>query len=304
MLDRLLAVYLFILVGILLRWATKRSSAVERGLSNLLIYVLVPVVVVAAFEGLLGVEVGVLSELVPATLLMYGFSFLLAFAASRRVKMERGTRGSFLMVNSFPNALYLPFPVVFALFGLDGLAYSSIIFLVSMLIVMFIGFPLSAYHSEENRGVRPAVRRIIEFPGFGAGLVGVVVVLLGIQFPPWLEQPLALVSQGTLYIALIFVGLNLGRSINRRMFESVATAAAIRLAAVPIMMFLFLSVFGSVGLWGAVLLIHSGMPPAVNNIIYAEYFGLDRDLAATVVTSLTVISLVTTPFFVYLGSLL
>ena len=71
---------------------------------------------------------------------------------------------------------------------------------------------------------------------------------------------------------------------------------------VPLVLFGLMQYLGLIGVWGSVILIHSGMPPAVNNIILADHFRLDKKLMAKIVTEVTALSLLTLPLLLYLGN--
>jgi len=45
-------------------------------------------------------------------------------------------------------------------------------------------------------------------------------------------------------------------------------------------------------------------PPAVINLVYADYFGLNKEFTAILVMTVTVFALLTLPLLLYLGSLL
>ena len=56
--------------------------------------------------------------------------------------------------------------------------------------------------------------------------------------------------------------------------------------------------------WSKVILIQAGMPPAINNIILADHFGLDKKLIANLVTETTALALVTIPILTYFAEIL
>jgi predicted permease len=112
------------------------------------------------------------------------------------------------------------------------------------------------------------------------------------------------VGQVTTYLALLFVGLNVSLEGKRWFSKPILGVATVRLLALPMALFGLMKCLGLKEVWTEVIIIHSGMPPAVNNIILADYFGLDKKLMATIVTETTALALLALPLLICLVEIL
>jgi len=62
-----------------------------------------------------------------------------------------------------------------------------------------------------------------------------------------------------------------------------------------------MKILGLNEVWSKVIIIQSGMPPGVNNIILADYFRLNKKFMATIVTEVTTLALLMLPVLIQIG---
>jgi len=302
--GQLIPIYGLIFTGFALKaiggvWAQRLRDALSFLLTNLL----VPVICFSAIMKVADLQV-MLWDMIATALLAYFASVLLAWLAAVVLRFSREAKGAFLLINTFPNTVFLGFPITYAMYGLEGLSYASMLAVVSALVMVTLGSGIGAYYSSGHGHLGYALRKVLAFPPFIASIVGLILLLVGVSYPDWLAAPVNLVSRLVTWLSLIFIGLNITLSLGVVRLRSVLGTALIRLLLVPLISFIIVKAMWGGTAWGGVVTILMGMPPAVVNIVYADHFGLDRELAAVLLMAVTVLALLTLPLLLYLSSLL
>lgn len=302
LLLRLGIIYGLILVGVVLKRSVKDVDALTRMLSALLVNLLFPIVVFISItqftEAIRDLRISLFSASI------YLFSSVLAYVVLRMLGQRGKAVGPFVLASILLNGFYLPFPIVYALYGVEGTSYSTIHLLIANVVTAFYVYPLYSYYSSVNQKRSKLVRKVLLFPPFVASILGFLCLGLGFTFPKWLVQPGSYFGQLTTYLALIFVGLNISLEGKNWFSKPTIAVAIIRLLALPLIIFGLMKSLGLKEVWSMAIIIYAGMPPAINNIILADHFGLDKKLMATIVTVATVLTLLTLPMLIYLGGCL
>lgn len=300
LLLRLVIIYALILAGVVLKWFVRGVGSLTRTLSILLINFLFPVAVFASItqfsEAFGDLRISIFSASI------FFFSSIVAYIVFKFLREGEKTVGPFILASILPNGFYLPFPIVYALHGVEGLSCSTLFLFIANIVTAFYIYPLYSYYSSgnQNKGVK-LIRTILLFPPFIASVLGFVFLGFGFTLPRVIVQPLSYFGQLTTYLALFFVGLNVNLKGNGWFSKPILGVVATRLVALPLVIFGLMKSLGLKEVWSMVIIIHSGMPPAVNNIFLADHFGLDKKLMATIVTACTALSLLTLPLLMYLG---
>ena len=178
---------LFILIGLgalgaktgLLRPEGKQT------LSNLLVYLVVPAMIVHSY--MMDFSEEILHNLLAA----FGLSVLailigtvLTLALTARQKDRRAPIFRFASV--FSNAAYMGFPLISALFGSEGLLYASAYVTVFNILLWTMGYGMVSGSSSPKE----VARSLLRTPVLYAMVVGLAVYLLQIPVPALIAQPL------------------------------------------------------------------------------------------------------------------
>ncbi len=300
LLLRLGIIYALILIGVALRRLIPSVDRLTKMLSLLLVNLLMPVVILSSIirfsEAFSDYRIALFSASI------FFLSFVLAYFLFGTFKGKGIDVGPYILASINPNGFYLPFPIVYALFDVEGLSYSTVYLLIASVANAFWVYPLYSLYSSKNRSEETSLaKRILLFPPFIASIFGFILLSLGFTLPEQFMQPASYFGQFVTYLALIFVGLNITAGTESWLSKPIFGVVAVRLLLLPLTIF---GLMGSLGLkegWSAVIIIHAGMPPAVNNIILADHFGLDKKLMAKIVTETTALTLLTLPLLIILG---
>jgi len=264
-----------------------------RGLSGLLVNITIPALIVASMqvpftpERLVGAE-----TLVLATGMLYIFSFALAWAVSKAMRVPAAEEGVLQFAIVFGNVGFMGFPVALTLFGEDSLFYVAIFNLFFNVLVFSVGIAMLT--EGRGKGFDP---KLLANPGIAASVIGLALFLGSVEIPGPFIDSIELLGGVTTPLAMIIVGAMLATFPAREMIGNwrIWVASAVLLLAVPVAYcYLFAPVFADPYING-IMITMAAMPAAANTVIFAEQYGADSRLASQIVFVSTIGSLVTIP---------
>jgi predicted permease len=264
-----------------------------RGLSGLLINITIPALIIASMqvpftpERLVGAQ-----TLILATGTLYVFSFGLAWAVSKAMRVPAAEEGVLQFAIVFGNVGFMGFPVALTLFGEESLFYVAIFNLIFNILVFSVGIMMLTGGRE--KGFDP---RLLVNPGIAASVVGFALFLGSVEIPGPFIDSIELLGGVTTPLAMIIVGAMLATFPAREMVGNwrIGVASAVLLLAIPAAYcYLFAPVFGDPYING-IMITMAAMPAAANTVIFAEQYGADSRLASQIVFVSTIGSLITIP---------
>jgi len=270
-------------VGIGLQWIRwLKPSYVEYAL----IYFTLPILLFVqglAFEGLrIGSTMGL-------ALIYLSLCFLVSFVdTSSLPKVERGTT---IFNSTFLNSMFLPFPLIYALYG--DISAAVLISIPIMIVHNTLGILLASYFGKGEGGLS-MIFDALKFPPLIAFIIGVLLRPFSgpITSSPVFD-PIEKLGLLTIYLSLIFVGMYLPISKNSFKINNRSTGLTVvnRMLISPLIGVLLIWGFGLEGLLARTLLTMSVMPPAFTNMIIVARFSLDRKATSQSIFLLTFLSL-------------
>ncbi|WP_291425896.1 AEC family transporter [Deinococcus sp.] len=183
-------------------------------------------------------------------------------------------------------------PIALFTFGQAGFERATVLFLASF-VGMYVFGP--AVYSLGKRGADPleALRGMFRLPALWVALLGILLRALHITLPEGLTKGVALLSQATLPMVLLALGLQLGAGGWPRTTARLWLATASRLIGGPLIAFAIGRVLELNALNLQVLVLSASMPTAVNALLIAREYGADTDTVAAVATLSTLGSILT-----------
>jgi len=162
----------------------------------------------------------------------------------------------------------------------------------------FVTFSLGIYLVERHRGNagRGFGRQLAGFarmPILHAIWAAFLLRLLDIGLVPQLRQPLHYLGDGLIPVALLTLGVQLGRSRLGRHLPSLLAVAVARLAVSPLVAWGLVLLLGLSPPLSSIFVVAAGLPVAVNVYIIAAEYDLDSDLASQTIFWTTLLSALT-----------
>jgi predicted permease len=237
------------------------------------------------------------------------FMLFMGWLGSVLLRLKREESAIFRTHSVFGNIIYLGFPVIYALFGDEGLLYASMLQLVSNFLMWTVGVVILS--SGNGTPVGKSMLKVLNINTL-AIVLGLIMFLTGIRMPDFLMKSLGGLGSSNTYLSMIYIGVMLYHSNIRGMLGNkvVYFLTFNKLLVIPLLLVAIYSLF--TGLTGvesdklvmSVLIVESSMPCMANIVILAKVFGADERLAAANVFVSTILSMITLPFILYVLSMI
>ena len=213
----------------------------KQTLSNLLVYLVVPAMIVNSYRMEFSMEIlhNLLASFGMSLLaLLIGTGITLALTARR--KDSRTPIFRFACI--FSNAAYMGFPLISALFGSEGLLYASAYVTVFNILLWTMGYGFVSGSSDPKE----VLHSLLHTPVLYAMVIGLCIYLLQIPVPQLIAQPLELMANMTTPLSMVITGMLLAAGDLGCIVRSkpVWKLAAVRMLLIPAVC---LAVFGLLG---------------------------------------------------------
>jgi predicted permease len=208
------------------------------------------------------------------------------------LRLDRQTFSSFLLVVMFSNSGNYALPVVLFAFGDAALAYASVYFVTSAMLVYTVG----VFVAGSGRSARHALRGLMRVPAIYAVVAAAVVILTRVQLPLAVIRPVGMLGDAALPIMLLVMGMQLERAAVPKQAAAVSVAVALSLVFGPLAGLALSSLLDLSGAARQAAILMASMPAAVVTTVLALEFDLDPSFA----TSAVFISTILSPFSIVL----
>jgi malate permease and related proteins len=209
---------------------------------------------------------------------------------SMPLRLDRMTLSSFLLVAMFSNSGNYALPVVLFAFGKDALAFASVYFVTSAILIYTAGVLVAA---SGHGSVRLALTRLFKVPAVYAVSAAVIVLATHATVPVVILRPAGLLSDAAIPIMLLVLGMQLERAVMPKHPLAVGAAVVLSLVVAPIIAFGLAALLGLTGAARQAAIIEASMPAAVITTVLALEFDLDAGFSTSVVFFTTLLSPIT-----------
>ena len=288
LLQQTIIMFALMLLGLLL---SRRGMITEQGsrdLSNVLLYVVIPCVILRSY----------MSEFSTEKLRAMGLSALIAviaFAASIAVAyLTCGTRHRIEnFAVAFGNAGFIGIPLVTAVFGPEAAFYVVSFSTFANLLQWTYGIVIISGKKETMN-----LRMVFVNPVFISMVIGIALFVLQPTLPTVVTGTIGYIADGNTVLAMIILGYYLSKVQLRGLFADVRLYlfSALRLLVVPaVTILVFLPFPFARGEITLITLIAAATPIASSTAIFAQKFGQDYRRAVSYVCLSTILSVATLP---------
>ena len=220
--------------------------------------------------------------------------FIIAFALIVTKIFRFGNTASvYRFMYVFPNAGFIGFPVINAIFGPDALIYATVFQLPSSVLCYTYGIYLM---SGAGFNKKEALKSIFN-PCIVAALIACFICILNIHLPNLVVECGSYLGSITTPLGMVIIGSSLAscdidiKKIDVRLYINVL----IKMFLLPILCYLFLNLICKDAVLVAVLTITFGLPAATNTVVFANLYNKDIELASEGVFITTVLCLFSIP---------
>lgn len=300
-LEQVSILFLLIFVGFAGVKAKIIQTESRKVFSSFLVSVVMPMVILNSY----------MSEFDPDILanLIWSFIFstvvmVLGFVLSFLFMMKSKSKNKAILMfgSMFSNSVYMGFPLIQAMFGTEGMLYTSAFVTMFNVFVWTIGYVVV---SGKPFG-KEVLKNVITNPVLISIGVGLVIYLGRIPVPEIVKQPISLIANMNTSLSMIIIGMVIASS-NMKQFitnKEVWLLLIRRLIIIPAICFALFYVLRISGMVANVVLILQACPTAAITSVFAIQFNHDENLAAGAVVLTTLCSIITLPVFTMLLTML
>ena len=298
--DTLAPLVLLIALGAALARIRFLGSAFIADLNKLAFWIALPALLFTSASGAASPHSGtfrLFAVLVVGTALIT----LLAFAASFALRMPASTRGTLMQAAFRGNLAYIGIPVLAYSFS-ESPTESSTRALATAVIVMVFTMALynilavivlqSSIHAPGGIDWRRSALAILSNPLLLAGLLGLIVPLLRITLPSFLQRALEALGAAAVPIALMCIGGSLATTTLQGRRSWIVTAALLKVAMLPFLVFLLTRLAGLEPTDQRTALVLASCPTAAAAFVMARQIGGDEALASGSIALSTLLSFI------------
>ena len=292
---------LFIIIGIGFAAAKCRvfPQGTNRVLAQLVINVTNPMTVLysvlGAERGLSNREVYLLTAIAAAYfVLVVGIGLVLP----RLLRCPPDKRRLYAFMATFSNMGFLGFPVISAIYGPNAVFYASIFNLIFQLVVYTYG--VSLMNGKDSK-VKLSWKTFCS-PMILCSVIAYICYLTNASAPQMVVKTIGMLSNVTSPVCMLVIGIALANVPVGKVFSNwrLYVINAVRLLALPVLVWLALRPFDMNPLILGVTVVISAMPVATMTTLLAAKYGEDEELAASGVFLSTLMSLATIPLLMWL----
>lgn len=258
-------------------------------LSRVQIYLFVPVFLFVRVSGsnLSWREMGLVAG---AVLTAQAVLALPVWAAMRWQSVPPASASVIVICSAGFNAGNFGIPLAERAYPGQGGAVQALVLMACNITVWVLGYLLISAASGAHRNPLLVFMRT---PMFFALVMALLAKAAHVTLPPPLKYPLETIAGGLVPLALVTLGAQLARQVKPPDWRRVLPVMALKLAALPLVM---AGVVWLIGLWpwpGAMLIVASAAPSAVNTFLLALELKGDSELAAECIFWTTLTSALT-----------
>ena len=284
--DTLAPVFLFVILGALLRSTSFLPRDFFLGCNKLVFYLGLPAFL---FSKIVSTDFDISSSakifyvLVITMVLSIGFAYITAFIT----KVPRSSYSAFVQVAFRGNTALVGIPVI--VYALSGTADESMVNIAIVALAPAIpiwnvvSLLLLVAHGEKKNKLFSLniTRRIVSNPLVIACVAGLVVAGIDLELPKFIVVSCSKLGQMTLPLALISIGASLSLSRLKGKISIAIVASLVKIIICPALGFLCCYLLDMSDVETFIALIYCASPTAVSAYVMTEQMGGDEDVAGS-----------------------
>ena len=296
--SALLPVFVTILVGSALR-ATAFIGDIEwRAVDSICYYVLFPAIIVKEIAGadFAGLPVAQMAIALMAAVIVMSAFLLLARRPLATLLNLSGPQFTSLFQGATRWHTFIALAIVPQLFGVESLALAAIAAAAMTPLLNVINVAvLGVYAAGKPPRASALGLAIIKNPFVVSCAVGILFQSLGLVPPKLLLEVLDIIGSGALGLALLAAGAGLRFEELRTTSITAAVATVLKLAVMPLLVFILTTALGVSGTPQHVAIICAAVPTGSGAYVLARQMGGDAPLVASILTLQVIVAALTLP---------
>ncbi len=298
--NQILIMFVLMGVGFFLDRRGLISQGTVKELTNILFQVVVSCSILNAFQADYSPE---MAKNLALSLLLATLALSLGAIVSTLIFGTKSwTSRISIFACTYPNSIFMGFPLLYATFGDIGIFYGTAYFAVYNPFLWSHG--VSVVSDEDNLSLAMRIKKVITTPAIVAVITGFTFYITGIRFPSFISEPITYIASLNTPLSMIILGVFISKCNFRSMFSDkrVIQVAAVKLFLIPI---IFIALLYLINIFYKLdqtmvlsTIICTATCTATTAALFAQQYGRDVDFAIKVVTLTTILCAVTLPLMI------
>jgi predicted permease len=293
--ESVFSLFIIILVGV---YGSKKNiitPQINKGLTDILIKIALPFMIVSSFIFTYDdtIRTNVLKTFY-LSLAAYAIMASISWLALLPVKNDKKTILHF--ANVFVNTGYVGFPVLYSIYGAEGVIYGSIF---NMFFVVFLWtYGLVLFKGSLNKQeIKKEILSVMLNPSILAVIIGIFIMISGIKLPAAIFSSIKSIGNITGPLSMFIIGNILSNVKIKNHFRdwTIYYGIALKLVAIPLIIYMFSMLLNDHSKAVNSVIVMTAMPASAMTSILAESFDKEKEFAAIIVSATTLLSLITVP---------
>lgn len=292
--NQIIMLFLILFVGYIARKKNILTDESNRILSELLLNVSFPLMIIASFNYSFSKDMLYTAEkLFILSLIIHLCLILLTRIFYHKYKHE--SKSVLRFISIFSNCAFMGYPIIQSIYGNVGVFYTAIFNIPFNILMWTAGIILFT----GERDIK-SIKKIALNPGILSVFIGLIIFLFSIKLPQPIFKAMDMIGSTTVPLSMIITGSTLAGMNIKEVFSgfTVYYASAIRLIVIPAIVFVVLKAVGLSGMLLVIPVVIMGMPASANTSIMAEKYNADAALASRCIFITTTLSVITIPLIV------
>ncbi|NLK68086.1 MAG: AEC family transporter [Clostridiaceae bacterium] len=296
--EQVLILLIILVVGIVSGKVGFIADGASKKLSELLLYVTSPMMVLSSFFFEYSAEK--MKNALLVFLVASGFYLLSIFLAKLIFKSFSSKIKPIMQFSAvFSNAAFMGLPMMKALYGLDGVFLGSFYVVAFNIFAWTFGYAMFST-VEEDGGMKKLLKKAMLNPAVIAVYVGVIIFVFRIPVPGAIERAVNYIGDMTMPLSMLIIGSLISTVKVKELLNDakVYYASAVRLIVMPLLAYVILYLIGTPKILISIIVTALSMPVAATTTVFADLFDKDAVFASKVVMMSTILSVVTAPVII------
>ena len=293
----LLKMAVMIAIGYLLRKRNIITEEVQKGLSDILLKVVLPLSILdSAHYAYNGALFHAMTVVAIVSVSFYATGLFAMTLISRILPLEKNQKKIFVTMTVFQNTGFVGIPVMSALFAEQGLLM-AVIFNLSYNLFMYT----YGINSLSGRG-GVDLKKIVRNPVTIMSVISILIFMSPFRLPEIIAAPIADVGSMSVPLSMMIMGGSLAKVPLLGLLKDKYSylVSLIRLVVFPLLVLLILKLIGVSPVTASVCVLMTALPCGTMNVIFAEKYNCAPEFASKAVFQSMTLMAVTLPLMILL----
>lgn len=291
--QKIIPVIMIFFLGVLLKKLKVLHDSDSDLFLRLVFYVCLPALTIISTQKIILSWKHVYIPFIPVIIIMT--TYFIALLISRKIKLSRETRGTFLVGSMIMNTAFV-FPFILSAFGEKGFAFATIYqFGTGILIFTFVYYIAMRYSPANREGIK--IRKFLLLPPIWALIAGIIINLTGFNLPHMLENFFELLSLPTIPLVMLSLGVYFKPKMKNS--SRMLLVFSVRIFGGFLISLLLTSILNITGMIRTIIIICSSAPVGYNTLVFSLLEELDKEFAANLVSISLLLGMIYIPALIY-----